>query len=264
MASNRARLLARKRDVIEALRVLEQDRADGLLDEDTYAIAKQRHESEAGQLLAQLDALGEDDGPASGRNRESSRPRSRRWVLGVTTTILCLAAVLAFLITAVHHRAPGETITGAVGQGGPSSSGQTALTLQAAQQEVYRHPRSYEALVNLGTAYLQSGRIMEADLSYQAAIRVDPSRAAAPTFHAMLLGAVKRYRQALTLLSTVERDHPAYARAWLMDGILSSQSHLANGKKRAVAAWLRFLLLEPNSDLAPKVRGWSVQLQEKK
>lgn len=262
MNRNRVQLLTCKREVIEALGVLEQDRADGLIDEDTYALAKQRHEQEAAQLLARLDALGNDDETIQARNQGKVHVRSRRWLLAAVTTILCIAGALAFLITAVHHRAPGETITGAVGPGGAATSGQPSLTLQAAQQEVYRHPRSYEALVNLGTAYLQNGRVMEADLSYQAAMRTDPTRAAAPTFHAMLLGAVKRYPQALGLLRKVERDHPSYARAWLMDGILAS--HTSTGTKRAVAAWLRFLLLDPQSDLAPKVRQWIIQLRAKK
>lgn len=262
MKGNQARLLARKRDVIEALHVLEQDRADGLVDEDTYTVAKERYEQEAGQLLAKLDALGEENDSTLARSRKTTGSHLRWRVLAAATAIVCLAGALAFLITAVHHRAPGETITGAVGSGGSGTSGQTALTLQQAQQEVYRHPRSYEALVNLGTAYLQNGRVMEADLSYQAAMRTDPRRAAAPTFHAMLLGAVKRYSQALALLSKVERDHPTYARAWLMDGILASRTR--TGKQRAVSAWLRFLLLDPESDLAPKVRRWIVQLRRKK
>jgi tetratricopeptide (TPR) repeat protein len=153
-------------------------------------------------------------------------------------------------------------ITGSVSQRGPASSQQSSADLQAAEQAVYRHPRSYDALLKLGTAYLQNGRIAEADLSYRAAMQVDPGRADAPTVHAMLLGAIKRYGEALRLLRRVERNHPAYAQAWLIDGILAS--HIKSGRERAVGAWLRFLLLEPQSDLAPKVRGWIAQLEERK
>jgi Tfp pilus assembly protein PilF len=175
---------------------------------------------------------------------------------------LCVSGAAAFLIQAAHTRAPGQVITGSVGQSGSASSQQSRADLQAAEQAVYRHPRSYDALLRLGTAYLQNGRITEADLSYRAAMQVDPARADAPTFHAMLLGAIKRYGDALHLLTKVERDHRAYARAWLIDGILSS--HVKNGRERAVAAWLRFLLLEPQSDLAPKVRRWIIQVRGKK
>lgn len=255
-------LLARKGDAFAALRVLEQDREDGLIDEGTYMAAKQRQEQEAAELLAQLDARGIDDRSTPNEHRVSPRPLAHRQLLVLVAAIMCVAGAVAFLVAAVHQRAPGGTITGAAGQGSSSASGQPALSLQAAQQTVYRHPRSYEALVNLGTAYLQNGRVMEADLSYQAAMRVDPTRATAPTFHAMLLGAVRRYSQSLTLLSKVERDHPGYARAWLMDGILSSRTK--RGRERAVTAWLRFLLLEPNSNLAPKVRNWIVKIEGKK
>lgn len=262
MKDSKSQLLARKRDVLEALRILEQDRDDGLVDEETYAAVKQRHEHEAVQLLAQLDALGEgaDTTPPQGVTNPIRRRRGR--LIVAATIILCLAGALGVLVTALHQRAPGETITGATGRAGTANSEQSALSLQTAQQAVYQHPRSYQALVNLGSAYLQNGRVMEADLSYQAAMGIDPTRAAAPTFHAMLLGAVKRYPQALDLLSMVERKHPGYARAWLMDGILSS--HVKDGRARALSAWLRFLLLEPRSELAPKVKHWILQLERRK
>lgn len=261
MKRTKIQLLTRKSDVLEALRILEQDRTDGLVDDGAYAAARQHYEHEAAQLLAQLDALDVANAATPPKNRASAY-RARWGLLVATATTLCVVGALVYLIAAVHQRAPGEGITGSTGQGRSVTSGPSGLSLQAAQQAVYQHPRSYEALVNLGTAYLQNGRVMEADLSYQSAIGIDPSRAAAPTFHAMLLGAVKRYGQALALLNKVERDHPAYARAWLMDGILSS--HTRTGKERAIAAWLRFLLLEPQSDLAPKVRHWIVQLERKK
>jgi predicted Zn-dependent protease len=145
-------------------------------------------------------------------------------------------------------------ITGSIGGGGTSAIPQATVDLGAAERTVYQHPRSYAALISLGTAYLQNGRVMEADLSFQAAMHQDPRRPDAPTLHAMLLGAIKQYRQALALLSRVEREHPAYARAWLMDGILSS--HVRADRRRALGAWLRFLLLAPQSDIAPTVRQW--------
>ena len=42
MKDNASRLLMRKRDLLEALRVLEQDLEDGLIDENTYAAARRR------------------------------------------------------------------------------------------------------------------------------------------------------------------------------------------------------------------------------
>lgn len=267
MRNDKAQLLTRKRDLFEALRVLEQDHQDGLVGADAYVATRRRYEHEAAEILARLDALlSAEDTPTprrGGPSRRDSRHGLRRgWLLLAFAGTFCVAGALVFLVGAVHQRVPGEVISGSIGQGGPTTSGQSSPNLQAAERAVYRHPRSYDALLNLGTAYLQSGRVMEADLSYQAAMRADPARADAPTFHAMLLGAVKRYRQALLILGKVERDHPAYARAWLMDGVLSS--HIKSAKERAVGAWLRFLLLEPQSDLAPKVRRWIAQLEGRK
>jgi cytochrome c-type biogenesis protein CcmH/NrfG len=255
-------LRSREREIVESLRILEQDRDDGLVDEHAYVHTRLRYEHERDELVSRLQVL-EKVAITERQRRKPERSTRRRWRLQAAGAgVMCLAALLVFLVAALHTRGQGETITGAIAGGAGATAPQAALDLQGAQQAVYRHPRSYAALVNLGTAYLQSGRVMEADLSFQSAMRVAPSRAAAPTFHAMLLGAVKRYSQALLLLRKVERDHPTYSRAWLMDGILSS--HVKGGKERAVASWLRFLMLEPRSSLAGKVQSWIRREQRKR
>lgn len=136
------------------------------------------------------------------------------------------------------------------------------MELERAQRAVYSHPTSYAALLELGAAYLDNGRVAEADLTYQAATRIAPNRPEAPTLHAMLLGTIKRYRPALLLLQRIERAYPAYPQVWLIDGVLSRRVH--GERHRAVRAWLRFMLLAPNSDRIPKVRRWITQLGARK
>lgn len=263
MKDDAARLRARKQDILHALRVLEADHADGQIEDGAYAAARQRYEYEAAELLERLDALAEETGAQAdhGAAADRAEPWHRtRWLQTVVAAVVCLAIVVT-LFGAIHPRSPGGMITGSVGQ---SASGPKPATadVQAAERDVYRHPRDYDALVRLGTAYLQSGRLAEADMSYEAAMHINATRAEAPTFHAMLLGAIKQYGPALAFLKRVERNHPDYARAWLMDGILSS--HTRTGRAHAVRAWLRFLLLAPDSDLAPKVRHWIAQLRRGK
>jgi hypothetical protein len=57
---------------------------------------------------------------------------------------------------------------------------------------------------------------------------------------------------ALVQLSLVEREHPAYAKAWLIDGLLSSR--VPAGLPRAITAWHQFLTLSPHAAIAPQVR----------
>jgi hypothetical protein len=72
----------------------------------------------------------------------------------------------------------------------------------------------------------------------------------------MLLGTIQHDRQALALLSQVERAHPLYAQAWLL------AARTKHGAIRAIASWLRFLALDPQSRLAPRVRGWIVTVSK--
>jgi cytochrome c-type biogenesis protein CcmH/NrfG len=122
--------------------------------------------------------------------------------------------------------------------------------LLAAEREARAHPRSADALVNLGNAYLNNVQVAAADRAYMAAMQLDPTAPQPATLHAMILGSSGQSGQALALLRQVERRHPTYARAWVLDGLLSQRSNPAH----AIAAWQQFLALEPKSSLSATVR----------
>jgi cytochrome c-type biogenesis protein CcmH/NrfG len=260
MSATRLRLVARKRDLVAALRVLEQDHLDGIVDTAAYDAARRRYELEAAQVLEHLDRLPPDQERPAPRSQLPRRKKRWSWVAIAATAALVVVTIILFLITTVHPRRGTGSITGDVGQRTPARATAPSPQLAAAERAVYAHPRSVDALVKLGTAYLESGNAVDADLSYRAAMSVDPTRPEPKTFHAMLLGTIKQYRQALALLRQVERTHPLYAQAWLLDGLLSARTK--HGAIRAIASWLRFLALEPRSRLAPHVRGWIVTLSK--
>jgi hypothetical protein len=91
-------------------------------------------------------------------------------------------------------------------------------------------------------------------------MRLAPGRPEAATLHAMVLGAEGKGRSGLAQLRRVEARHPAYAKAWLIDGLLASQS--ARGRERAIASWKRFLALQPHAALAPTVRQWIARTEK--
>jgi cytochrome c-type biogenesis protein CcmH/NrfG len=170
--------------------------------------------------------------------------------------VLVVAAVTLFLVSAARPRTGNESITGSqpAVASTPVPPAQQRMIADA-QRAVQRHPQSVDALLNLGSANLQAGNVSAADSSFLRAMKLDPARPEARTLHATVLGLNGRNDQALALLEQVERDHPRYGRAWLADGLFSSSSRKY---ARAVAAWERFVALDPRGRLSPQVRRWIV------
>lgn len=237
----REALETRKRELYAAVRLLEEDRADGSIGEDAYQAARQRHEAEAAGIMQRLDAI--PAVPAA-----PAPPRSRLWLLPAGLTVA--VALALFLVAAVHSRGSGQTITGDVPTVAPTPRSQLDIALQAARA----HPGSAAAQIALGNAYLNSGQTAQADRSYRRAMRLAPNQPQAATLHAMMLAGSGSRSQALALLRTVERRHPRYARAWLLSGLVLSRTPGAT--ERAVADWRRFLRLQPHGAVSADVRKW--------
>lgn len=228
-----ARLLAQKREIFAALQQLELDREEGAIDAGAYGLVRRRYEAQAALILRSLD---EHSGAVETTRTPAGPSRlPLRWTIEGAIG-LAIAAIGVCLVTSVSARpAP------------PSA-------LQVAQQRVQQDPRSPGALIALGNLYLHRGDAIRADKAYQAAMRAAPGAPEPVTLHAMMLGTEAREGTALSLLSGVERRHPHYARAWLLDGLLSS--HLTSGYRRAVRSWERFLRLKPHAPISPTVRTW--------
>jgi cytochrome c-type biogenesis protein CcmH/NrfG len=246
MTETRETLEARKRDLFTAIRTLDADFEEGTLDASVYRESVDRYEREAAEVLAQLDALSSRDEPAS----TPSRPRRSRVTAGLAAGAVA-AVIVILLLGAVQRRAEDRAL-GASAR--PAATQPTSKGLVKAQQAVLKNPRSPAAQMALGNAYLKLGESAQADSRYREAMMLAPEDPQPATLHAMVLGSGSRPEQALTVLARVERSHPRYARAWLLDGVLSS--HSRSTYARAIHAWNRFLSLQPASALAPTVRRW--------
>jgi Flp pilus assembly protein TadD len=131
--------------------------------------------------------------------------------------------------------------------------------VRLAERQAAAHPRSVQAQLALGNAYLNAGETARADRAYRTAIRLSPRAPAPPTLHAMALGAEGRPKDALTQLRSVELLHPSYARAWLLDGLIASR--MPGDRARARRAWMTFLRLQPHGAVSGNVRIWLKQLK---
>lgn len=243
MTETRETLEARKRDLFAAIRTLDADYDDGTLDEAVYRSTRERYEREAADVLAHLDALAEERRPVV-----SSPPRRRRPMATLATLLAIGGVILVILLGAIQRGAENNALSRTPSQ----SPTATSRALTKAMEAVLKNPRSAPAQMALGNAYFKLGETSQADAHYRAAARLAPSDPRPVTLHAMVLGSGSHRVQALRILRGVEERHPRYARAWLLDGLLSS--HARATYPRAIHSWKRFLALQPNGPLAANVR----------
>jgi cytochrome c-type biogenesis protein CcmH/NrfG len=239
-----ARLEARKRDLYAAIRALARDHEEGTVDEAAFHAARERYETEAANILERLDTITGTEARVDG-----VRPHSRSWPILVLAIAGIIAAVVLFLVTAIHDRG-GGTITGSQPGAAPTS---VPSALSAALTQAQHNPRRAVAWLNLGNVYLDTGSPAAADRAFRTAIRLAPGRPDAPTLDALALAAENELTPALQVLSGVERAHPTYAQAWLTDGLIAARR--APGIPRAIRAWKRFLVLQPHGPVSAEVRA---------
>src|SRR5437588_4137891 len=130
-------LEGRKRELYDAIRTLDRDRRDGLIDAEAYRDARARYELEAAGILERLDLLertvpAADDAPIV-------EARRRLPIIGAGAVVIL--AIALFLGGALHARTGTAAITGDIGQATPAPAvGQSPQVLQA-QARVSSHPR---------------------------------------------------------------------------------------------------------------------------
>ncbi len=248
MNEDTSHLAKRRYEVYAAIEILERDLANGTIDADSYARTRMRYESEAARLLEQEENVGAG---APAPHPRGAFPR-RPVVLGAVTAALLALAVGLFLVNAVRARTAGAAITGDIGGATPVPPAPSAELL-AAQNAVRLHARDVDARLSLAQAYADQGQVQEADAAYRDAIKIAPNRPEPRTMFAMYMGSGGNTKGALSLLDAVEQAQPGFARAWLVDGLLSSRS--PGGLSRAIRSWRRFLALAPHSSVAGEVRA---------
>ncbi len=249
MTDTRTQLLTRKRDLFAALRLLERDRQEDAVDDLEYQATRRRYESEAAEILEKLDTL-PTERPGRVMAVPASAGRANRWMIAGAAVVVALAIGL-FLVTALHRF--GNTKAASPAPTTSRPSGKVPASLTRAMAAARAHPRSAGAQLDLGNQWFQLGRLALADGAYQRATQLAPSRPEPPTLHAWMVGLQGKSSRALILLSRVERAHPLYARAWLIQGLVLAQRK--PGLPRAIAAFQHFLRLQPHTAVSAEVRN---------
>jgi len=166
---------------------------------------------------------------------------------------------------------PDRTTTYAMLGAAYAAAGQTDAALDASQRALEQEPTEGAHHNNLGTLLVSAGRLPEALEHFRRAAQLDPDRAASYQFNlgAALLNA-GRSDEALPALEQATRSDPTLAVAHFFLGVAlfrtSPQQPSAEapdrvaGRAGTVAAFQRYLQLEPEGDFATEARDYLEQL----
>jgi cytochrome c-type biogenesis protein CcmH/NrfG len=238
--SERAQLLNRKEELYAALRTLRNDFEDGAIDPDAYEITRDRYEFEAAAVLEELDVVEDSSPPAPVPPRKAVTPGI---ALLLSLGIAALAVVL-FLVAGLRDRAASSVAAAATAVPPPPA-------VIRAQNAYARHPHRLTTVMALGSAYLDGGDAVDAEVVFRQAMTLAPRDPAPETMDALALSASGHPSQAEARLLTVEGAHPRYARAWLVDGLMAN--HTVAAHAHTIAALRHFLTLEPHAAVSPTV-----------
>jgi len=252
----RLELEEEKAAIYRALRELEFDRDAGHLSDPDFQSLRDRYESRAAALIAELDALGpvvggdSEAAPAPPQPRTAA-PRAERasWTRHPATFAAGAVALLIFgVIIGVNagrftERDESFTPPGArlpVPGPPPSPVGPPTVRLEPGK------PIPPEMLAGMLQAARQSlfeGRYSEAIAAYQAVLKRDERNVDAMTHLGLIVAVGGHADSALETFDRALKIDPEYAPAYLYRGqVLYEQKQDLAG---AVAAWERFMTLVP-------------------
>jgi tetratricopeptide (TPR) repeat protein len=250
----RLELLEEKGAAFRALKELTFDYEAGHLSDDDYQGLRQRYESHAAEILAQLDALG-PAAPArrpsagDGAQPEVAAPR-RGFARHPVTLLVGTALVLIFGIVIglnVRRFSEPEPSMGPPGSANVAQ-GRGAVGPPNVQLEPGKPipPAMLAGMLSAARQSLVAGRYGEAIAAYQAVLKRDPRNVDAMTHLGLIVAIGGHADAALEAFDKAATIDPAYPPIHLYRGqILYEVKHDYPG---AIKAWQRFLTLVPNGE----------------
>jgi cytochrome c-type biogenesis protein CcmH len=245
-----------KAALYRALRELEFDHEAGHLSDPDYQSLRERYESRAGVLIAELDRLGpvviETERPRRGERGGHVEAPAYKWTRHPATFAASAVVLVIFGViigvNAGRFTERDETFTppGAripVPGPLPSPVGPPTVRLEPGK------PIPPEMLAGMLQAARQSlfeGRYSEAIAAYQAVLKRDERNVDAMTHLGLIVAVGGHADSALETFDKALKIDPKYAPAYLYRGqVLYEQKQDYAG---AVAAWERFMVLVPKGE----------------
>jgi len=114
-------------------------------------------------------------------------------------------------------------------------------------------PDNLEVLAALGNIYFDAGMAEQAVKYYDRVLAIQPDNVDVLVDKATMLQLLKRPGEAVRLLEEAVKIAPEHEQAWFNLGVIYSSD--LNDPASAIAAWKRFLEINPNATHADAVRG---------
>jgi cytochrome c-type biogenesis protein CcmI len=235
------------RALLRRLRDLDDDLAAGRVPEADHHRLRGNLERQAADALRD-ESLPVRSGPpiVRKRGREAAPSARSRWIrlgAGIAVAALAVAGTTALLRGAVDERPSQTPATGSATAAPPtrdSLSPDALAEVEAAVQNVKRHPGQAAAHVELARAYTAVRQPQLAAVEYLAATRLDPAEPEASTAHAMVAYQAGSARKADALLSRTLHEHPGYPEALYTRGLVRAMGlHQPAAAARDLKAYRR-------------------------
>jgi cytochrome c-type biogenesis protein CcmH/NrfG len=241
--------------LLRSLDDLDAERADGNVDDETYARLHADYTARAARVLHQLD------GDAVTAVAEAPPVSTRRRVVSVAGIVAFAVIAGIALAYGLGARLPGQTITGNQGANQQSSAQAAAKArVRALQQEVRAKPEDVAARLALAQAYLASQNGAAALAQYQEAAKLDPANPEPFAYSGWLIRLQGFPDQGLTLIDKAITISPDYPDARFFKGVILFRDK--SQPDAAIAEFQRYLVAAPDSPLAPQVRQLLAQAVE--
>jgi cytochrome c-type biogenesis protein CcmH/NrfG len=229
--------------LLRSLDDLDAERAEGNVDDETYARLHADYTARAARVIHRLDgepvAEVNDVAPVSTRRRVAT-------VAGIVAFAVIAGVALAYGLGA---RLPGQTITGNSASQPQASAKEQLAQLRA---RVKAAPDDAAARISLAQALMGGQDVAGALTQFREAARLDPTNPEPFAYSGWLIRLQGYPDQGLTLLDKAIQLDPNYADARFFDGLI-----LFRDKKQPEAAipqFQQYLVLAPSSPLASQVR----------
>lgn len=122
-----------------------------------------------------------------------------------------------------------------------------------AEKLVARDPKNLQAWILLGNDYFDSNQTQKAINAYSKALELDPNNVDVLTDQGVMYQRVQWFDKAVANFLKAQQINPRHTQSLYNLGIVYSQN--LNQPDKAIAAWNRYLELEPASPNANQVRA---------